>query len=118
MRRAAAVAIVGTGMLIGLFSSVAPASADPNNKNTLAITLDCGASGTVDAVFELSSADSFHAVDVSRNFLWKSLSFTSGGETITITRGIQGQGHSDLVTCTYTGPVSGNDYTAVGFFTP
>jgi hypothetical protein len=34
-----------------------------------------------------------------------------------IERGVQGSGH-DLVTCTYTGAVSGNHYTATGFFTP
>jgi hypothetical protein len=118
MRRAVAATIVGTGMLIGLLGSAGSASADPNNGNTLAITLDCGANGTVDAVFELSSSDAFHAVDLGSNFLWKSLFFPSGGETITISRGIQGQGHADLVTCTYTGPVSGNEYTVVGFFTP
>ena len=34
-----------------------------------------------------------------------------------IERGVNGLGH-DLVTCTYTGAVSGNAYTATGFFTP
>jgi hypothetical protein len=96
-----------------------PASADPANKNTLQITLDCGATGTVDAVFELSSSDSFHILSMSSNFLWKSLAFvTPTGQTGVIDRGIQGEGHADLVTCTYTGPASGNHYTATGFFTP
>jgi hypothetical protein len=55
---------------------------------------------------------------VSSNFLWKSLAFvTPTGETGVIERGIQGQGHKELVTCTYTGPASGNQYTATGFFT-
>ena len=103
----------------GLFA-LAPASAahaDPDNANTLHIVLDCGAGGTVDAVFELSSADAFHVVGMSGNFLWKSLDFvTPTGETGRIERGVQGQGH-DLVTCTYTGAVSGNKYTATGFFT-
>ena len=96
-----------------------PAAADQANKNTLHITLDCGTAGTVDAVFERSSADSFHVVSMSSNFLWKSLAFvTPTGETGEIDRGIQGGGHGDLVTCTYTGPASGNHYTATGFFTP
>jgi hypothetical protein len=105
---------------LSLFGIVARAAgADPANKNTLSLTLDCGAAGTIDAVFELSSSDSFHLVSISSNFLWKSLAFvTPSGQTGEIDRGIQGGGHSDLVTCTYTGPVSGNRYTVTGFFTP
>src|SRR6266511_1934711 len=92
------IATVTLFMLLGI--AAGPAGADPANKNTLDITLDCGAAGTVDAVFELSSSDSFHVVSVSSNFLWKSLAFvTSTGETGVINRGIQGEGHTDLVTC-------------------
>jgi hypothetical protein len=105
-------------LLLPLVVAAGPAGADPANKNTLHITLDCGTAGTVDAVFELSSSDSFHVVSVSSNFLWKSLAFvTPTGETGVIDRGIQGEGHKDLVTCTYIGPASGNRYTATGFFT-
>jgi len=105
--------------LLALTVVAAPASADPANKNTLHLTLDCGTAGTVDAVFELSSADSFHLVSVSSNFLWKSLTFvTPTGATGEIDRGIQGAGHSQLVTCTYIGPASGNHYVVTGFFTP
>jgi hypothetical protein len=115
--------LLGLTAAVMLFFALAigagPAGADPANKKTLHITLDCGTAGTVDAVFELSSADSFHVVSMSSNFLWKSLAFvTPTGETGQIDRGIQGSGHSDLVTCTYTGPASGNHYTATGFFTP
>jgi hypothetical protein len=119
MRRVLSV-LAATVSLILLFAVAAePAAADPANKNTLQITLDCGSAGTVDAVFQLSSADSFHVVSVSSNFLWKSLAFvTPTGETGVIDRGVQGQGHRELVTCTYTGPASGNQYTATGFFTP
>jgi hypothetical protein len=105
--------------LLALVLTAGPASADPANKNTLHFTLDCGSAGTVDAVFEFSSTDSFHIVSVTSNFLWKSLSFvTPDGTTGEIDRGIQGGGHSQLVTCTYTGPSSGNLYVATGFFTP
>ena len=94
------------------------ASADPNNGNTLRFVLDCDSGGTVEVVFELSSADSFHVVGTSSNFLWKSLDYvTPDGQAGRIERGVQGSGH-DLVTCTYTGAVSGNHYTATGFFTP
>jgi hypothetical protein len=116
-------ALIGLTAVVTVFFALAigagPAGADPANKKTLHITLDCGSAGTVDAVFELSSSDSFHVVSMSSNFLWKSLAFvTPAGETGQIDRGIQGGGHSDLVTCTYTGAVSGNHYTATGFFTP
>jgi hypothetical protein len=111
------VALAAT-VFLALAIAAGPAGADPANKNTLQITLDCGAAGTVDAVFQLSSADSFHVVSVSSNFLWKSLAFvTPTGETGQIDRGIQGGGHGDLVMCTYVGPASGNQYTATGFFT-
>ena len=116
MRRLAVVLIVALGLLSLLAFSAGPAGADPSNKNTLQITLDCGSAGTVDAVFELSSSDSFHLVSMSSNFLWKSLTFvTPSGQPGEIDRGIEG-GHQDLVTCTYTGPVSGNHYTVTGFF--
>jgi hypothetical protein len=75
--------------------------------------------GTVDAVFELSSADSFHLVSRTSKLLWKSLSFrTPTGQTGQIDRRVQGGGHSQLVTCTYTGPASGNQHVVTGFFTP
>jgi hypothetical protein len=102
-----------------LILAAGPASADPANQNTLSFTLNCGSAGTVDAVFELSSSDSFHIVQFSSNFLWKSLDYvTPDGQTGRIERGINGGGHSGLVTCTYTGAVSGNHYTVTGFFTP
>jgi hypothetical protein len=99
--------------------TAAPAGADPANKNTLELTLNCGSAPPIDAVFELSSADSFHLVSTSSNFLWKSLLYTTpGGAKGEIDRGIQGGGHQQLVTCTYTGPASGNMYIVTGFFTP
>jgi hypothetical protein len=116
MRRFALVLVVGCSLFTVVAAS---AGADPANKNTLSITLNCGSAGTVDAVFELSSSDSFHVVSMSSNFLWKSLRFTTPtGEIGEIDRGIQGDGHQNLVTCTYRGPVSGNQYTVTGFFTP
>ena len=102
---------------VGVFAH--RASADPANKNTLHITLECGSSGTLDAVFELSSSDSFHIVSLSSNFLWKTLAYvTPTGQSGVIDRGIEGGGHQNLVTCAYTGAVSGNSYTVTGFFTP
>lgn len=119
MRRLALTLAGALALAAALMVSAAPAGADPANKNTLHITLDCGGAGTLDAVFTLSSSDSFHVVSLSSNFLWKSLAYvTPDGETGVIDRGIQGGGHRELVTCTYVGAVSGNQYTATGFFTP
>jgi hypothetical protein len=114
--RHAVLALIAALMLMGI--AAVPAAADPANKNTLHFTLTCP-NGSVDAIFELSSSDSFHIVQFSSNFLWKSLDYvTPDGQTGRIERGINGGGHSDLVTCTYIGAVSGNHYTVTGFFTP
>jgi hypothetical protein len=116
MRRVLALLAAAATLLV---LAAGPAAADPGNKNTLSFTLDCGSAGTVDAVFERSSSDSFHIVQISSNFLWKSLDYvTPDGQTGRIERGINGGGHSSLVTCTYTGALSGNHYTVTGFFTP
>jgi len=110
-------AVLAAITLLGI--AAAPAAADPANKNTLSFKLTCPNGMTVDAVFELSSSDSFHIVQFSSNFLWKSLDYvTPDGQSGRIERGIEGDGHKDLVTCTYTGAVSGNHYTVTGFFTP
>jgi hypothetical protein len=114
--RHAVIALIAALTLMGI--AAAPAAADPANKNTLSFTLTCP-NGSVTAVFELSSSDSFHIVQFSSNFLWKSLDYvTPDGQSGRIERGINGGGHSELVTCTYIGAVSGNHYTVTGFFTP
>ena len=119
MRRIALVLAAAVTFFVLVGVAAGPAAADPANKNTLEFTLNCGSAGTVDAVFELSSSDSFHIVQFSSNFLWKSLDYvTPTGQSGRIERGIQGEGHSNLVTCTYIGAVSGNHYTVTGFFTP
>jgi hypothetical protein len=119
MRRLVIALIVALALPVLFAITAAPAGADPANKNTLQLTLTCPGAPPIQAVFELSSADSFHLVSTSSNFLWKSLSYvTPTGQTGEIDRGIQGDGHQQLVTCTYTGPASGNSYTVTGFFTP
>lgn len=114
MRRTLVALAVGIAALV----PAVPAFATPANGGTLHFVLDCGAQGSVDAYFEQSSSDSFHIVSMSSNFLWKSLDYvTPDGQSGRIERGVNGNGHT-LVTCTYTGAVSGNHYTATGFFTP
>src|SRR6266568_2374854 len=97
--RAVVIAVIAIVTLF-LLGAVGPAGADPANKNTLQLTLNCGTAGTLDAVFELSSSDSFHLVSTSSNFLWKSLAYvTPSAATGEIDRGIEGGGHEGLVTC-------------------
>jgi hypothetical protein len=116
MRQMIVVALVA--VVAGLTLPAGVASAEPDNRNTLRFVLDCDTGGAVEVVFELSSADSFHVVGTSSNFLWKSLDYvTPDGQAGRIERGVEGSGR-DLVTCTYTGAASGNHYTATGFFTP
>lgn len=101
MRRLAIVfvaLVAGTAALL----PAGAAHADPDNGNTLHIV-----HGTVDTVFELSSAHEFHVVGMSSNVLWKSLDFvTPTGETGRIERGVR----ASVTICTYTGAVSGNKY--------
>lgn len=119
MRRLVVTLLVAVALPVLFAVTAAPAGADPANKNTLQLTLTCPGAPPVQAVFELSSSDSFHVVSTGPNFLWKSLSYvTPSGQAGEIDRGIQGGGHDQLVTCTYTGPASGNSYTVTGFFTP
>ena len=119
MRRFVITLLVALALPVVFALTAAPAGADPANKKTLELTLTCPGAPPIQAVFELSSSDSFHLVSTSSNFLWKSLSFvTPSGQTGEIDRGIQGDGHQQLVTCTYIGPASGNSYTVTGFFTP
>jgi hypothetical protein len=119
MRRVVVTGLIALTLAAGVAASADPAGADPANANTLHITLDCGTQGSIDAVFELSSSDSFHVVSFGSNFLWKTLAYvTPTGQSGVIDRGIEGGGHKDLVTCTYIGAVSGNHYTVTGFFTP
>jgi hypothetical protein len=119
MRRVVLTLVTTLVLAAGTAVYAGSAGADPANGNTLHITLDCGSAGTIPAVFELSSSDSFHVVSFGSNFLWKTLAYvTPTGQSGVIDRGIEGGGHSDLVTCTYIGAVSGNHYTVTGFFTP
>jgi len=119
MRRVTLIAVTALVLSVCVGGLAGRAAADPANSNTLHITLDCGSAGTIPAVFELSSSDSFHVVSFGSNFLWKTLAYvTPTGQSGVIDRGIEGVGHANLVTCRYVGAVSGNHYTVTGFFTP
>jgi hypothetical protein len=117
MRRSVMGLIGGLAVTAGTLAVATPASADPDNDLTLPFTMSCP-DGDYDVVIQPANTAAFHVVDSTATFVWKRIEFTTpGGETGAINRGIQGPGHTDLVTCTYTGAVSGNAYVVTGFFT-
>lgn len=111
--------LIGFFIVIALGGTLAaPVMAEPANKNTVYATLTCEDGSTIRVGFN-GGPVAFHIVDAPGNFIWKELSYvTPTGETGTISRGIQGFSAAPLITCRYTGPVSGNAYTVIGFLTP
>jgi hypothetical protein len=117
MRRSVMGLIGGLAVTAGTLARATPASADPDNDLTLPFTMTCP-DGEYDVVIQPANTAAFHVIGSTAMFVWKRIEFTTPeGETGAISRGIQGGGHADLVTCTYTGAVSGNDYVVTGFFT-
>jgi hypothetical protein len=117
MRRSVMGLIGGLAVAAGTLALATPASADPDNDHTLPFTMSCP-DGDHDVVIQPANTAAFHVIGSTATFVWKRIEFTTpAGETGAINRGVQGQGHTDLVTCTYTGAVSGNAYVVTGFFT-
>jgi hypothetical protein len=101
---------------LGLMTS-APAVAHPDNDKTLHFVLTCDDGHVWDAAFN-GGPSAFH-LDGERLFIWKQISYvTPDGQSGTIGHGINGFSGGPTVTCTYTGAVSGNAYTVVGFYPP
>jgi hypothetical protein len=103
------------GALLGL--AAAPASAHPDNAQTLHFTLTCDDGSVWNASFNGGPA-AFH-LDGGQLYIWKQIDYiTPTGESGSIAHGIQGFSAAEVVTCTYTGAVSGNAYTVTGFYPP
>jgi hypothetical protein len=93
----------------------APAVAAPDNKETLHFELTCDDGNVYQASFN-GGPSAFH-LDTGGLYIWKQIWFiTPDGQSGTLTRGSQGFAAAPLVTCTYIGAASGNDYTVVGFY--
>jgi hypothetical protein len=93
----------------------APVAAAPDNDRTLHFELTCDDGNIYQASFN-GGPVAFH-LDTGGLYIWKQIWFvTPDGESGTLARGSQGFDVEQLVTCTYIGAVSGNDYTVVGFF--
>ena len=112
MRRSFRHAILA-GMLAAL--AAAPAAAAPDNDRTLHFALTCDDGNGYEASFN-GGPSAFH-LETGGLYIWKQIWYvTPLGESGTLTRGSQGFADEELVTCTYIGAESGNDYTVVGFY--
>ena len=109
--RAALVAATALALSIG------PVSAHPDNGQTLHFVLTCNDGHVWNASFN-GGPSAFH-LEGDGLYIWKQIAFvTPTGESGVIGHGINGFSGAPLVTCTYTGAVSGNAYTVTGFYPP
>ena len=100
-------ALVAAAAVSGALPAGVAAAAD---KPTAVVT--CSGGVTFEAA--IVSLGTFHESIDTANFQVKYLAF---GDTVV--RDVTGvTNNHDLLECTYTGPVSGNQYTLRGFFTP
>ena len=112
MRRTIRAALVAATLAV---SAAAPAAAAPDNDRTLHFELTCADGNVYQASFNGGPA-AFH-LDTGGLYIWKQIWYvTPLGESGTLTRGSQGFAAEELVTCTYIGAESGNDYTVAGFY--
>jgi hypothetical protein len=97
--------------------TAAGVSAHPDNDRTLHFVLTCDDGNVWNASFN-GGPSAFH-LDGGRLYIWKQISYiTPDGQSGTIGHGINGFAGAPTVTCTYTGAVSGNAYTVIGFYPP
>jgi len=109
--------LTGAVLLSALCLSLAsgPVAAAPDNNNTLHFVLTCDDGHVWDASFN-GGPSAFH-LDGDGLFIWKQIAFvTPTGESGVIDHGLRGFSGAPIVTCTYTGAVSGNSYTVSGFY--
>jgi hypothetical protein len=91
--------------------------AHPDNTNTARFVLSCDDGQVWNASFNGGPA-AFH-LQGGGVYIWKEIAFvTPEGDSGTVGQGIQGFSGAPIVTCTYTGPESGNAYTVKGFYPP
>ena len=110
---------LGAAALAGalVLGTVSTALAAPENKNTLHFVLTCDDGHVWNASFN-GGPSAFH-LEGAGLFIWKQIAYvTPDGQTGVVRHGINGFSGAPLVTCTYTGAVSGNAYTVTGFYPP
>jgi hypothetical protein len=112
--RLAAAAIFAAGLLAATAGIV---SAAPDNGQTLHFVLTCDDGNVWDASFN-GGPSAFH-LDNGGLYIWKEIDYvTPDNVSGSILHGIQGFSGGPIVTCQYTGAVSGNAYTVTGFYPP
>jgi hypothetical protein len=115
MRKLLLHALLAAMALVGLTTGTA--WAHPDNDKTLHFVLTCDDGNVWNASFN-GGPSSFH-LDGGQLYIWKEIDYvTPDGQSGTIRHGIQGFSGAPIVTCTYTGAVSGNAYTVTGFYPP
>jgi hypothetical protein len=112
MRRIIRAVVIAASLAV---FAAAPAAAAPDNDHTLHFELTCDDGSVYQASFNGGPA-AFH-LDTGGLYIWKEIQFiTPAGESGVLTHGLQGFAAEPTVTCTYTGAVSGNAYTVIGFY--
>jgi hypothetical protein len=115
MRRLLLHALLAAMALVGL--TTGSAWAHPDNAKTLHFVLTCDDGKVWNASFN-GGPSAFH-LDGGQLYIWKEIDYvTPDGQSGSISHGIQGFSGAPVVTCTYTGAVSGNAYTVKGFYPP
>ena len=87
-------------------AAAAPATADPVNRNTVEVTLDCGAAGTFTGLsIQQNSALPFAIADATTQAISQEISYVDETGATVVVRGNPGiETGRDLVTCTYAYP--------------
>jgi hypothetical protein len=112
MRRTIRATLMASTLAVFL---AAPTVAAPDNDRTLHFELTCEDGNVYQASFNGGPA-AFH-LNTGGLYIWKEIQFvTPAGESGVLTHGLQGFAAEPTVTCTYTGAVSGNAYTVIGFY--
>ena len=115
MRKRLLHAAILAGVLVGL--AAGSVAAHPDNGQTLRFVLTCDDGHVWNASFN-GGPSAFH-LDGDGLYIWKQIAYvTPTGESGVIGHGINGFAAAPLVTCTYKGAISGNDYTVTGFYPP
>ena len=110
--RFAGAAILAVGLLA---ATTGIAAAAPDNGQTLHFVLTCEDGNVWDASFN-GGPSAFH-LDNGGLYIWKEIDYvTPDNVSGSILHGIQGFSGGPIVTCQYTGAVSGNAYTVTGFY--
>ena len=100
---------------LSLFLAAGAVAAAPDNGKTLHFELTCDDGHVWNASFN-GGPSAFH-LEGGGLYVWKQIAFvTPTGESGVVDHGLRGFSGAPIVTCTYTGAVSGNAYTVTGFY--